>query len=297
MAISTVKATINGTTYTLSLNSSTGAYEATVTAPSKSSYNQTNKYYDVSVTATDTAGNSTTVNSSDSTFGDDLKLYVTEKTAPVVTITSPASGAVLTNNKPTFTWKCSDADSGVNKDTIKLYVDGTEVSGTISASLSGTTYTCTYTPTSAIPDGSHTYYVACSDNDGNTATSNVVSFKIDTVPPVLNVTSPADNSVTNNATAIVAGTTNDATSSPVTLTVNGTTVPVSSNGQFTSYVTLEYGENTITIVSTDGAGRNTTVTRKVYYDNIAPEIKSISIVPNPVDAGKTFVISVKVLEQ
>jgi len=40
VSVKTVQATINGQTYTLTFNSSTGKYEATVTAPSKSSYNQ-----------------------------------------------------------------------------------------------------------------------------------------------------------------------------------------------------------------------------------------------------------------
>ena len=56
MAVKTVQATINGQTYTLTLNSSTGKYEATVTAPSKSSYNQSGHYYGVTVKATDEAG-------------------------------------------------------------------------------------------------------------------------------------------------------------------------------------------------------------------------------------------------
>ena len=54
------------------------------------------------------------------------------------------------------------------------------------------------------------------------------------------------------------------------------------------------GTNTITIVAKDGAGKTTTVTRTVYYNNVAPTINSVSLVPNPVDTGKTFVISVKV---
>ena len=40
MAIKTVRATINGQTYTLALNSSTGKWEATITAPGKTSYGQ-----------------------------------------------------------------------------------------------------------------------------------------------------------------------------------------------------------------------------------------------------------------
>ena len=60
MAVKTVQATINGQTYTLTLNSTSGKYEATVTAPSKSSYNQSGHYYGVTVKATDVAGNITT---------------------------------------------------------------------------------------------------------------------------------------------------------------------------------------------------------------------------------------------
>lgn len=60
MSVKTVQATINGQTYTLTFNSSTGKYEATVTAPSKSSYNQSGHYYGVTVKATDEAGNTIT---------------------------------------------------------------------------------------------------------------------------------------------------------------------------------------------------------------------------------------------
>lgn len=295
MAISTVKATVNGQTYTLSLNPSTGAYETTITAPNKSSFNQTGGYFDVSVTAYDDSGNTTTVNSADASFGNDLKLYVKEKVAPTITVVSPTNDALLGSNKPTISWKCQDDDSGVDKDTIKLYIDNTEVSGTINASLSGNVYTCSYIPTTALSDGSHTLRFECYDNDGNKGESSI-TISVDTVPPVLNVSSPTDNLKTNVATVTVSGTTNDISSSPVTLKVNGQNVTVNANGAFSTTVNLTNGENTITIVATDGAGKSTTVTRTVYYDNAAPVINSISIIPNPVDAGKTFVISVEVTD-
>lgn len=295
MAISTVKATVNGQTYTLSLNQSTGAYETTITAPNKSSFNQTGGYFDVSVTAYDDSGNTTTVNSADASFGNDLKLYVKEKVAPTITVVSPTNDALLGSNKPTISWKCQDDDSGVDKDTIKLYIDNTEVSGTINASLSGNVYTCSYIPTTALSDGSHTLRFECYDNDGNKGESSI-TISVDTVPPVLNVSSPTDNLKTNVATVTVSGTTNDISSSPVTLKVNGSPVTVNANGAFSTTVNLTNGENTITVVATDGAGKSTTVTRTVYYDNSAPVINSISIIPNPVDAGKTFVISVEVTD-
>ena len=80
MAIKTVKATINGQTYDLALNSSTGKWEATITAPGKTSYNQAGGYYNVSVVATNEAGTS---GSADATTIDGLKLVVKETVAPV----------------------------------------------------------------------------------------------------------------------------------------------------------------------------------------------------------------------
>lgn len=293
MAISSVKAKINGTTYNLTYNSSTGAYEGTITAPSTSSFNQSGGYYGVEVTAYDDSGNSTTVNQSDSSFGNQLKLYVKETVKPDITITSPTSGALLTTNKPTISWKVLDTDSGVNKDSIKLYIDNTEVDGTISATKSGNTYTCSYVPTTALSDGSHSLKFTVSDNDGNSS-EKAISITVDTVAPQLTISSPADNEKVNTTSITVSGYTNDVTSSPVTVTVNGKSVSVGSNGYFTTTVALSSGDNTITIIARDGAGKSTTVTRTVNFNNQPPVFESISIVPNPVNVGNTFKISVVV---
>ena len=65
MSVKTVQAVINGQTYTLTKNTSTGKYEATITAPSKSSYTLSGHYYPVTVKATDDAGNVTTKDATD----------------------------------------------------------------------------------------------------------------------------------------------------------------------------------------------------------------------------------------
>lgn len=302
MALKTVQAIINGVTTTLTLNSTTGKYEATITAPSKSSYNQSGHYYDVTVKATDQAGNVTSANSSHATLGASLRLTVKEKTAPTQNITYPTAGAYIINNKPVITWTVTDNDSGVNPDTIGITVDsGSKVTaGIIKTAITGG-YQCSYTPTAALSDGSHTIKVDASDFDGNAAEQKTVTFKIDTIPPTLNISSPTANLITNNKAVTVSGTTNDATSSPVSVTVklnSGTAeaVTVASNGTFSKALTLTEGNNTITIVATDSAGKSTTVTRTVTLDTKAPNITAVSMVPNPVDAGKTVVISVTVTD-
>lgn len=244
-----------------------------------------------------------TKNATDATLGSSLRLVVKEKVAPVIAITAPSANALIINNKPAISWTVTDNDSGVNPDTIKLTIDsGAAITGSsITKEAITNGYRCTYTPTTALSDGSHTIKVDASDYDGNAATQKSSTFKIDTVPPVLSVTAPTNGLETNQAKVTVTGTTNDVTSSPVTLTIKlnsgaAEAVTVASDGKFSKELTLTSGTNTITIVATDGAGKSTTVTRTVKLDTAAPVISAVTLTPNPVDAGKTFVISVTVTD-
>ena len=261
MAVKTAQYIFNGQAYNLTYNSTSGKWEATVTAPSKSSYNQPDHVLGGTVKATDEAGNTTTVDQSHATLGASLKLRVKEKTAPTITITSPSAGAYITNTTPT------------NEIQVKS--------------------TCT-SPT--LKDGSHTISVKASDNDGNAAAAKTATFTVDTVPPTLQITAPSNNLITNKKTVTVSGKTDDVSSKPVTVTVNGATVTVGTDGTFTKDVTLAEGANTITIVAKDKAGKTTTVTRKVTVDTSAPVIKSVTLTPNPVDCGKTFIIAVEITD-
>lgn len=302
MSVKTVQAIVNGQTYTLTLNSTTGKYEATITAPSTSSYPKTGHYYGVQVKATDDAGNITTVDQNHATLGTSLQLIVKEKVAPVSTITSPTANALIITNKPTITWKVTDADSGVDPNTISVTIDsGSKITSGITKTEISNGYQCSYTPTAALSDGSHTIKVDAKDHDGNAAAQKSVTFKIDTVAPTLSVTTPANGLVTNNTSCTVSGTTNDVTSSPCTVTIKhnnnaAVSVTVNDNGSFSKAFTLAAGSNTFTIVSTDSAGKSTTVTRTVTLDTTAPVISTVTLTPNPVDAGKTFVISVTVTD-
>lgn len=300
MAIKTVRAQVNGTWHTLTLNPSTKKYEASITAPTTSSYNQPNHYYNITVEATNTAGTTVTANG---TTLSGLQLVVKEKTAPIITITAPTASSTLTNNKPTITWTVTDADSGVNPSTISIKIDsGSVIKSGITKTASGKGYTCSYVPTTALTDGSHTITVNASDYDGNAATAKSVTFKVDTTPPTLSVSSPAAGLITNTAALIVSGTTNDATSSLVTvkITLNGAnqgTLTVGSSGAFSKAVTLKEGSNTIVVTATDEVGKASTITRTVTLDTSAPKITAATITPNPADVGATVLISVTITEE
>ena len=296
MAVKTVQYVFNGQTYDLTLDASTGKYKATVPAPSKSSYSQDGHKYGGSVIATDDAGNSTTIDQSDATFGANLLLRVLEKVAPTLVFTYPTAGAYITNATPAIRFKVTDNDSGVNPDTIVIKVDGAKVTTSFTKTAVTGGYECSYTPGTALADGAHTISIEASDYDGNAATAKTVTFTIDTIPPTLTLTNPADGLITNKSTLVVSGKTDDAKSKPVTVTVNGASVAVNSDGSFSKEITLTNGSNTITVVAKDKAGKTTTVTRKVTLDTGAPVFKGITLTPNPVDCGKTFIISVEVTD-
>lgn len=178
-----------------------------------------------------------------------------------------------------------------------IKVDGAKVTTAFTKTAVTDGYECSYTPGTALADGAHTVSIEASDYDGNAASAKTVSFTVDTIPPTLTLTNPADELITNKTALVVSGKTDDVTSKPVTVTVNGASVTVNSDGSFSKEITLVSGSNTITVVATDKAGKTTTVTRKVTLDTGAPVFEKVTLTPNPVDCGKTFVISVKVTDQ
>ena len=297
MAISTVRAQVNGTWHTLTYNSSTGKYEATITAPGATSFNQSGGYYNVKVEATNTAG---TVGTADGGTISGLRLVVRERVAPVITILSPSGGAYVSNSKQPVVFTVVDeaGGSGIDLSSLVVKQDGTAVaSTTISTTAITNGYSVTYTPATALSDGSHTVTLSVSDNDGNAAAQKTTTYTVDTVPPTLNLSSPVDGLITATASLNISGTTNDATSSPVVIAVklNGVdqgSVTVGSNGSFSKTITLANGSNTIEVTATDAAGKVSSVTRTVTLDTSVPKVVSATIAPNPVDAGATMIISV-----
>lgn len=329
-SLRTVQAFINGQTHNLSYNATTQKWEATITAPSSTSWNiNAGHYYPVTVKAIDVAGNITQVNDSTSgTIGTACRLRVKEKDKPIVSILYPSNNGRVTTSKPKIKINMIDDFNGYIKDnmqlssgeaevprlpdepffsnesstlnpaTFEVKIDGVKITTpTIVAGKASviTEFDCPIT----LSEGSHTITASIADCDGNVSDIASCAFKVDTIPPSLNVTNPTDNFITNNTAMTVSGTTDDSVSKPVTVTilvnnVDQGAVTVQSNGTFSKAIALSIGENTIVIKSQDIAGLSSTITRKVVVDTTPPQIKVVSVTPNPVDCGKTLTISVQV---
>ena len=303
MAIESVKLTLNGITSELTYNSESGFYEVAVIAPNETSYNNNSEhYFPLQIKATDSAGNSVTVNDTDVELGEALRLRVKEVTAPAIIITNPTEDELTSNSKPTVNWTVTDSGAGVNPDTIGITInEGSKITGGITKTAITNGYQCSYSISETLEDGTNTIYIDASDYDDNEATQRSVTFIVDTVPPSLSVVSPVNNLVTNQNAVIVSGTAKDITAGleKVTLKVNDgteTELEIDSSGNFSKSITLQEGANTIVVKALDTIGMSSSVTRIVTLDTVAPTIEEIAITPNPVNTGGIIKVSAKVTD-
>ena len=292
MAITKVRVKINGTWTNLAKDSSTGKWTGNVTAPATTSYNQTGGYYPITVEATNDAGTVTTVDATDTTLGSVLRLVVKETTKPVIKLVQPSNGAYISNNQLPVIFDVTDetGGSGVDVSTVELNLAGsTYKDGSTGMSKAAITdgYRFTFTPQVALSDGAKEIKITASDHDGNAAAKVTASYTVDTVPPTLTISSPQDGLATNQKNMV-----------PVTVTVihggASYTPAVANDGSFSQALVLTEGENTIQVVSTDAAGKSTTINLTVVLDTSVPTIKSATFAPNPVNASASVQITLEV---
>ncbi len=123
--------------------------------------------------------------------------FTVDTTPPAVSL-SPVS-TPTNNTEPSFSGDAGIASGDVASVTLKLY-SGSSASGTpihtLSATVSGSTWTATLTATEALPEGTYTVQAEQSDKAGNIGESATSTFAIYTKPPPLSlsrVASPTNN--------------------------------------------------------------------------------------------------------
>ncbi len=106
-----------------------------------------------------------------------------------------------------------------------------------------------YTGKITIPDGEHTLHFYSTDHFGNKEkVIHSLSFKVDTVPPVIIIISPS-SSVINGKSAVLKG----KTEPDATLKVDGIPIPVMPDGSFETVLTGN-GQKIFDILAVDAAG-------------------------------------------
>lgn len=304
----------NGQELVATYDTQTQLWTATATAPSTSSYGQADHVYKAEVYAEDEAGNNTKVDANDGTYGNQLKIRVLEKTKPEGQIRTPSNGSVLGASTQNVLIAVTDnGGSGLNNASFKLKVNesivplksGDSAGYTIEAGSgadNGKTL-IKYTATD-LADGANTVTFEFADNDGNHGDTLTSNFTISTAAPSLNITSPADNLLTNSKNLTVAGaaatSVSGVTISKVVIKIDGgadDVVTLGSNGAFSKQITIDQdGRHTITIIATDSLGKTTQVVRNVTIDTTKPVITDIKASATTVDAGGRVVFTFKVTD-
>lgn len=277
-----------------------GLWTAEGTAPAESSWSQPDHVFKAEIHAEDLAGNSTVMTSDDKVYGNELKFRILEKTKPTAAIISPTEGSVLGTASQKIQFNVKDeGGSGLNMSSITLKINGVAVTSGISYTDGNNGEKIGTYNASGLSDGANRIQLSVQDNDGNASSEAIINFVISTAAPTLNVTSPANNLITNSNKVTVAG--NAAAGSDVVtleeVTINGTRADI-TGGLFSIEKTLEKeGENILTIIARDNLGKTTTVTRVVILDTKAPIISDVKAELTTVNAGGRIRITFKVVDE
>lgn len=273
-------------------------WTAELTAPSVSSYPEPNHVFLMEVYAEDMAGNVAKLDSTDETYGDQLKIRVKEKSQPIATIVTPTQDSLFGKNTIEFKLRLVDVgNSGVDLDTVEFKINSQPYdNSSIEWQNSEGTYTATVT-VSGLSDGNNSATLQVTDHDDNISDLASVSFIISTSAPILALEAPVEGLLTNVLSVEVKGTVSAGSeyAEITSLTINEDSVEFES-GSFTKEVTLQEGENTIIVVATDKAGNSTTIRRTVNVDIHAPIISDVTAEPLIVDASGRIRVTFRVTD-
>ncbi|KCX80890.1 bacterial Ig-like domain family protein, partial [Acinetobacter baumannii 940793] len=263
-----VTVVINGVTYNATVDKAAGTW--TVSVPGSGLVADADKTIDAKVTFTDAAGNSSSVN--------DTQTYTLDTTAPNAPVIDPVNGTdpITGTAEPGSTVTVTYPDGST-----KTVVAGPDGTWTV--------------PNPGLNDGDEVTAVA-TDPAGNT--SGPATAVVDAVAPTVAL----DDVLTNDSTPALTGTVNDPTAT-VVVNVDGVDYPAVNNGDGTwtladnTLPVLADGPHTITVTATDAAGNAGTDTAVVTIDTTAPNapvldpINATDPVSGTAEAGSTVTVT------
>ncbi|MDC5583665.1 Ig-like domain-containing protein, partial [Acinetobacter baumannii] len=239
-----VTVVINGVTYNATVDKAAGTW--TVSVPGSGLVADADKTIDAKVTFTDAAGNSSSVN--------DTQTYTLDTTAPNAPVIDPVNG--------------TDPITGTAEPGSTVTV--TYPDGSTTTVVAGPGGTWTVPNPGNLVDGDEVTAIA-TDPAGNPSLPGTGTVSADITAPVVAL----DDVLTNDSTPALTGTVNDPTAT-VVVNVDGVDYPAVNNGDGTwtladnTLPTLADGPHTITVTATDAAGNVGNDTAVVTIDTVAP---------------------------
>jgi len=217
--------------------------------------------------------------------------------APIVSMLTPAPGAVLSGTNVTLSANASD---NVGVAGVQFKVDGVNIGPEVTTSP----YSISWNTTTAA-NGAHTLSAVARDIAGNSATSAQVSVTVsnivDTTPPTVSMSAPLNGATVSGAAVTVSANASDANGVVgVQFFLDG--APLGAEDLASPYsmawntIGVSNGVHTLRAVARDGAGNNATsatisITVNNVVDSTPPTVSVTAPLNGATVAGTAVVIS------
>ncbi|MDC4478505.1 Ig-like domain-containing protein, partial [Acinetobacter baumannii] len=284
-----VTVVINGVTYNATVDKAAGTW--TVSVPGSGLVADADKTIDATVTFKDAAGNSSSVNDTQTYTidtvapnTDEVDFSVDSVTADNVINASEAAGEV------TITGVLKNIPADAANTVVTVVVNGVSYTATVDKAAG--TWTVNVPGSGLVADTDKTIdaTVTFTDTAGNSSTvSDTQIYTLDTTAPTVVL----EDVSTNDNTPALTGTVSDP-SATVVVTIDGVDYPAVNNGDGTwtladnTLPVLTDGPHTVTVTATDAAGNKGTDTGVVTVDTAAPNTGTVNFSIDSVTADNVI---------
>ena len=148
------------------------------------------------------------------------RTFTVDTTAPAVAIAAPADGARINDATPDITGSGGTGAGDAGTVTLRLYAGATPTGSPLQTGTpavgggGGWSFTAT-----TLAEGTYTVQATQTDTAGNSGTSTARTFVVDTTPPAVTLTAPADGSRTSDTTPAYSGAAGSATGDAASVTL------------------------------------------------------------------------------
>lgn len=196
-----------------------------------------------------------------------------------LSLSTPIHASIIAQALPEFVLNIGQFCSGNPCTLPVLATDRYHVSATLNGASIGSLFSyvpanneARFQPMNRLPEGVNRFGADVTDTFGNVSNAVAAEFTIDTIPPSITGVVPLTGFVTNKSPVTVSG----AVSEPARVTVNGQSVALGTNREFSTSVALVEGGNAISIQATDPAGNTGGRTLEVSLDTVPPRLMSVT---------------------
>ncbi len=211
--------------------------------------------------------------------GSDNRNFNADMTAPVIAITSPVDGSLVSNGEVIL---------GTCETGLTVTINGAGIASAVATTCNNGSFSSAVNFTAG--DGNKVVVASQTDAVGNSGNSTK-TYRVDTGAPVVTIDTPAANTTAQNGLTI-GGACETGIAVVISGAVNANLNATCSAGRYSAAITFSNGEGTKNIVATqtDAAGNSGSANRDFVRDTVAPAVAITSPAANTFQ-GTTFTLS------